>query len=190
MKFMKPLLMGVAALVVASGLAISAEAKQISGNINFAGSVTFDTTNLGTATMVNNWNMAIVSDAPTGSFSGIATGTHVTFATPYVFNPPTSYASLWTVGGFTFSLTSSKIKFQDNTLLTVFGKGFVNGPGFTQTPGTWSFSVTKSDGRTATNFSFQGNSSAVPTTPDSGSTVTLLGVAFMSIAAVRAKFRS
>jgi hypothetical protein len=111
----------------------------------------------------------------------------VTFVTPYVFNPPTAYASLWTVGGFTFSLVNSHVDAQSNFKLTIFGDGFVSGNGFDQTPGTWSFSVTQSDGRPQSMFSFQGNSAAPA--PDSGSTVALLGMALFAVGALRAKFR-
>ena len=52
MKLIKYLMAGLTAIVVASGLALSAHADQISGNINFAGQVTFDSTHLEKATMV------------------------------------------------------------------------------------------------------------------------------------------
>jgi hypothetical protein len=188
MKLIRPLLAGLTAIVVASGLALSANAAQINGNINFAGAVTFDTTSLMTATMVNSWDMAFVTNA-TDDFSGIAPLTAVTFVTPYVFNPPTAYASLWTVGGFTFALTSSSVTTQTTKSLQIFGEGTVSGAGFDNTPGTWSFSVTQSNGHTANEFSFQANSAATPT-PDSGSTVALLGVGLMTVAAIRAKLRS
>jgi hypothetical protein len=187
MKLIKYLTAGLTAIVVASGLALSAHADQISGNINFAGAVTFDSTHLGSATMVNSWDLAIVTNA-TDDFSVVPSLTPVTFVTPYVFNPPTAYASLWTVGGFTFSLVNSHIDAQSNFKLTIFGDGFVSGNGFDQTPGTWSFSVTQSDGRPQSMFSFQGNSAAVPT-PDSGSTVALLGMTLFAVGALRAKFR-
>jgi VPDSG-CTERM motif len=188
MKLIKYLMAGLTAIVVASGLALSAHADQISGNINFAGAVTFDNTHLGSATMVNSWDLAIVTNA-TDDFSVVPSLTPVTFVTPYVFNPPTAYASLWTVGGFTFSLVNSHVDAQSNFKLTIFGDGFVSGNGFDQTPGTWSFSVTQSDGRAQNMFSFQANSAAVPT-PDSGSTVALLGMALFTVGALRTKFRS
>ena len=188
MKSVKLLLASVTAMVVAAGFALSTQATQINGNISFAGAVTFDTTSLKTATMVNTWDMAFVTNG-TGDFSGIAPLTHVDFVTPYVFNPPTAYASLWTVGGFTFALTNPSIATQTKFSLQIFGNGFVSGNSFDQTPGTWSFSVTQSNGHTEQQFSFQANSAAQPT-PDSGSTVALLGVGLMAVAAIRAKLRS
>src|SRR5207244_4174926 len=172
MKLIKPLMASAAAIVVASGLALSAHATQISGDIDFAGEVTFDTTHLSTATMVTVWHMAVVSGT-SGDFSSVPDTTPVAFATPYVFNPPTAYASLWTVGGFTFELVNSHIDTQNPFVLVVLGDGFVTGNGFDKTPGTWSFVSTQSNGGTSLQFSFAGNSTAVPT-PDSGSTVALL----------------
>ena len=188
MNLMKPLFSGLTAVVVASGLAISAHASQITGDIDFAGEVKFDTNNLATATMVTQWKMAVVSDT-TGDFSSVADGTTVAFVTPYVFNPPTAYASLWTVGGFTFELVNSTVVDQSNFGLLVVGTGFVSGNGFDVTPGSWSFTSTQSNGGTSRLFSFAANTTAAPA-PDSGSTVALLGAAFMTVAALRAKFRN
>ncbi|HMC26198.1 MAG TPA: VPDSG-CTERM sorting domain-containing protein [Verrucomicrobiae bacterium] len=187
MKLIKTLLAGLTAMVVAAGFALSAQANQINGDIDFAGQVTYDTTSLATATMVTQWHMAVVSGS-TGDFSGL-TGSNVAFVTPYVFNPPTAYATLWSVGGFTFELDSSAIQHQDGFLLFILGSGFVSGPGFDKTPGLWSFSSNHSNGKTATSFNFSANTTAVPT-PDSGSTVALLGVAIFTVGALRAKFRS
>lgn len=185
MKSIKLLLASVTAMVVAAGFAISAHATQITGDIDFAGEVSYDTTSLKTATMVTAWHMAVVSGA-TGDFAPTV-GLNVAFVTPYVFNPPTAYASLWSVGGFTFELTSSSIQLQTNHFLNITGVGFVTGNGFDRTAGTWSFTSSSSSGKTAHQFSFAANTTAVP---DSGSTVALLGVALFTVGALRAKFRS
>jgi len=190
MKLIKYLTTGLTAIVVASGFALSAHADQITGNINFAGQVTFDSTHLEKATMVTMWNLAIVTGA-TDDFSSVALLSPVTFVEPYVFNPPTAYTGvngLWSVGGFTFALTHSSVTEQTKFSLQIFGTGFVSGNGFDQTPGTWSFSVTQSNGHPEQQFSFQGNSAAPA--PDSGSTVALLGVGLMAVAAIRARLRS
>jgi hypothetical protein len=187
MKSIKLLLASVTAMVVAAGFAISAQATQITGDIDFAGQVSYDNTLLGSATMVTAWHMAVVSGA-TGDFTPTL-GLTPAFATPYVFNPPTPYATLWSVGGFTFELDKSQVIFQDNFLLSIRGSGFVSGPGFDKTPGLWSFSSNHSNGKSAESFNFSANTTAVPT-PDSGSTVALLGVALFTVGALRAKFRS
>jgi hypothetical protein len=188
MKSIKTILAGLTAVVVAAGFALSAQATQINGDIDFVAEVSFDSTSLGSATMVTAWHMAEVSGT-SGDFASVANGTAVAFATPYVFNPPTAYASLWSVGGFTFELVDSHIEFQSNFALVILGTGLVSGNGFDTTPGTWSFAVTQSNGGTSAEFSFQGNSTATPT-PDSGSTVALLGVALFTVGALRAKFQS
>ena len=188
MKLIKPLMASLTAMVVAAGFALSAQATQISGAIDFAGEVSFDTTSLKTATMVTQWHMAVVSGT-SGDFSSVALNSNVAFVTPYVFNPPTAYASLWSVGGFTFELVSSSIDLQTNKFLNVSGQGFVTGNGFDRTPGTWTFTSNRSNGGTSRQFSFAANSTAVPT-PDSGSTVALLGVALITVGALRAKFQS
>jgi hypothetical protein len=188
MKLIKPLLAGLTAMVVAAGFAISAQAAQINGFIDFAGEVKFDTTSLATATMVTQWKLAFVSGT-SGDFASVPVMSNVAFVTPYVFNPPTPYANLWSVGGFTFELTSSSIDTQNSHFLNISGVGFVTGNGFDRTPGTWSFTSNRSNGGTATQFSFAGNTTATPT-PDSGSTVALLGIALITVGTLRAKFRS
>ena len=188
MKLIKPLLASLTAMVVAAGFALSAQAAQINGDIDFAGEVKFDTNNLATASMVTQWTLAIVSGT-SGDFASVPTLSNVAFVTPYVFNPPTAYANLWSVGGFTFELTSSTIDTQNSHFLNIVGEGFVSGNGFDRTPGSWSFTSNRSNGGTASQFSFAGNTTAHPT-PDSGSTVALLGVALFTVGALRAKFRS
>ena len=191
MKLIKPLLASLTAMVVAAGFALSAQATQINGDIDFVAEVVFNNNThilLGSATEVTAWNMAEVSGT-SGDFTSVANGTNVAFATPYVFNPPTAYSTLWAVGGFSFNLVNSTIITQGNFALVIIGTGTVSGIGFDTTPGTWSFAVTQSNGGTSAEFSFQGNSTATPT-PDSGSTVALLGVALFTVGALRAKFRS
>src|SRR2546423_650212 len=125
MKSIKFLTAGLTAMVVAAGFALSAQATQISGDIDFAGEVTFDSNSLATATMVTQWKLAIVSGT-TGDFSSVPLLSNVAFVTPYVFNPPTAYANLWSVGGFTFELTSSSIDSQSAKFLNISGVGFVS----------------------------------------------------------------
>src|SRR3984957_9813805 len=98
------------------GVAGMAQAVPITGDITFAGGVQLDTSSAGTATEVLAWTgpggtgmPVVISDD--GSFSGIAPGTQVAFTSPWFFNSG-AVASLWSVGGFTFDLTSSHIVFQ------------------------------------------------------------------------------
>src|SRR2546421_12749195 len=88
-------------------------AGPIKGSIDFIGVVTYDTTSLATATKVNLWNSSFVSKDSL-DFSSISAGTNVTMASTWTFNsgtspipaPGPSTPSLWSVGGFTFNLTS------------------------------------------------------------------------------------
>jgi hypothetical protein len=171
-----------------------AEAVQISGNINFAGSVRFDTTSLATATRVKTWftvdhtaGFSDVTGGATGDFAGIAPGTDATMATPWIFNPSTPTPGLWSVAGFTFNLSSSTIVVQNSTELTVSGAGIVSGNGFDATPMTWMFTSQNAGGQNMDEFSFSANSNAP--VPDGGSAVALLGIALAGIEVLRRKLK-
>jgi VPDSG-CTERM motif len=193
MKLIKPLLAGLAAMVVASSFALSAHAMPITGFINFAGSVAFDTTSLATATRVNTWRdvfgnagFSNVTAGSTGSFSGIAAGTQATMGTPYIFNPSTPTPALWSVGGFTFDLLSSTIVSQTATDLTIEGAGTVSGNGFTPTNMTWMFTTQNASGHNQATFSFSANSSSEGV-PDSGTAISLLGIGLMGLGLAQRK---
>jgi hypothetical protein len=164
-------------------LSQQAQAVPITGDIDISGNVTYDTNSLATATQINTFNSATVGDS-TGSFSGIAAGTAVTFSTPYVLNSPKP--ALWSVGGFTFDLLSSTIVTQLPGILYVTGTGTVTGPaGFDATAGLWSFTSTAAGGQSSPTFSFASNTVAVP---DGGSALSLLGLALVGVQALRRKF--
>jgi hypothetical protein len=165
-----------------------AQAVPINGYINFTGGVRFDTNSLATATRVKRWNHSIVlGTATTGDFAA-HTFNHenVTMTGNWTFNSG-FHPALWSVGGFTFDLTSSTILHQDAFFLHVTGVGIVSGNGFTPTQGVWDFTVTKSDGRTTTNFGFQAQTTTVP---DGGSAVALLGIALVGVEALRRKLKA
>lgn len=148
--------------VISAGfLAAPAQATAIQGSIDFGGVVTFDTMSLATATRVIQWNSAFVLQS-SGDFSSITAGTPATMAAPWIFNPSTSTPGLWSVGGFTFDLTSATIVSQSATFLNVTGVGTISGNGYDPTPATWSFSASRSDGGTAADFGFQAQANAVP----------------------------
>ncbi len=170
-----------------------AQAALISGNINFAGAVTFDTTSLATATRVTTWfdsngnsGFSSVQIGATGDFAGIGAGTQATMAQPWIFVPSTQTLALWKVGGFTFDLNSSTIDTQSKTNLTIEGSGIVSGNGFDDTPMNWMFTTQNAGGQNMQFFSFSANSTAVP---DSGSAVALLGLALTGIEVLRRKLK-
>ena len=162
-----------------------ANAIPISGDITFAGGVTLDTDSAETATEVTAWTGAGGVGSPvvisaSQSFSGLADSA-ATFTAPWFFNSG-AVASLWSVGGFTFDLTSSHIVFQGGSPAGVLvdGIGIVTGPGFTATPMDWSFSVTDPSASTTYGaiFSFQAAGGSVP---DGGTTAMLLGTGILGL---------
>ena len=172
-----------------------AQATATSGNINFAGSVQFNTTNLATATRVVTWfdanhnaGFSSVVGGATGDFSGIAAGTQATMAQPWIFNPSTPTPGLWSVAGFTFDLLSSTIVTQSSSFLNITGTGIITGNGFDPTAGTWAFSVQSAGGRRLVEFSFSANANDNGV-PDGGSAVALLGLALTGIEVLRRKLR-
>jgi hypothetical protein len=168
----KPLLAAMVACFLASGFfAEKTQAAPITGNIDFGGVVTFDTMSLATATRVNIWNSSFVLQ-DSGSFSTVAPGTNVAMAAPWIFNPSTATPALWTVGGFTFDLTSASVTVQNANFLNVTGAGTVSGNGFDPTPGVWTFSSSNSSGSNSSTFGFQSTTDPVP----ESSTTTLLTI--------------
>jgi hypothetical protein len=172
-----------------------AQATQIHGNINFAGAIQFDTQSLATATTVLTWfdvfnnpGHSTVVPGNTGDFAGIAPGTSATMAQPWVFNPSTPTPGLWSVGGFTFDLLTATVVSQSNTFLNILGTGTISGNGFEPTAGTWSFTVSNSNGGRHMFFSFGANGGAVPV-PDGGPAITLLGITLIGIEVLRRKLR-
>ena len=169
-----------------------AQAGPITGDIDFAGSVTFNTNSLATATQVTTFNTAIVVGS-TGSFTSVANFSAVTFAQPYVFNsgapgaplPGPAYTPLWTVGGFSFNLITSNVVLQNGNDLIVSGFGTLTDSDGHVTNGVWRFSSNKADGSTSPTFSFASNTSAVP---EGGSALALLGIGLVVAEVLRRKF--
>src|SRR5437763_14535426 len=122
--------------VLAANMLFCAQTKAVTpqpivGNIDFGGTVTFDTTSLSTAKEVMTWNSSFVLQG-TGDFSSISSGTHSVMAPQWIFNagtpatpsPGPALPSLWSVGGFTFDLTSSTVvPTQTSNFLHVTGTG-------------------------------------------------------------------
>jgi hypothetical protein len=193
----KWLIMGAVA-VAACGVAGSARADAISGDITFAGGATLNNSSAASATEVLSWTgpggtgePIVVSDS--GSFAGIAPGTAATFTAPWFFNSG-SVASLWSVGGFTFDLTSSKIAYQGTTVqggttvggVLVTGIGAVVGNGLSAEAMTWEFA--SGDPSAGGVFSFQvadGTTGGSSSVPDGGTTAMLLGLGVLGLGVVK-----
>lgn len=132
-------------------------------------------------------------DARAGSFTSVATNTSVTmsngvtnpaldFANPFTNNP------LWSVGGFTFQLTSFDpvVRLLGGPIetLKLSGTGLVTGNGF-EGIGNWSWSGEGSGNQT---FSF--STVTVIRAPDGGLTIALLGASLIALAGLRRKLQS
>jgi len=185
MKLIKTFLAGLAAMVIAGGFALSAQATPITGILNIAGTANFNTPSLTTASAAT-FSDVIVLGGNSGTFAAFAVGTPVVMAS-YTFDPSTITNGLWSVNGFTFNLLSSTVVSRSATFLSVSGTGIITGPpGFDPTVGMWAFTSQNAGGRPHDTFSFSANTEAVP---DGGMTLALLGAGLMGIAAFRAKFR-
>lgn len=173
------------------GVAGMAQAVPITGDITFAGGVQLDSSSAGTATEVLSWTgpggtgmPIVISDS--GSFDTVTPGTQVTFASPWFFNSG-AVSSLWSVGGFTFSLSSSHIVFQGGSPAGVLvdGTGTVSGNGFDSTSMSWSFTTQdpSATGSSSSVFSFSAASGTTGSTavPDGGTTAMLLGLGILGL---------
>ena len=149
-----------AAAVALSAFAGIASAVPITGSIGFGGAYTHDGTDLSDATTITI-TTAAVSGVTTGSFldAGIVEGDAASYS-DFVFDPiSTPIANIWTVGIFTFELTSMSVDFQNAASLVLSGNGK-----FTTTDnsldaayGDWTF--TANENSTSLTWS---SSSAVP----------------------------
>ena len=130
----------IAATMLMTGLTL--RAAQLNGSLTFAGGVELDTGSVGTATKVTGWldqNGSIPKVvSASGNFAGLANSL-ATFTAPWNFNSG-PIPAFWTVGGFTFNVTSSSIAFQAGDFLNVVANGFISGNGFDPTPAVFRFS--------------------------------------------------
>lgn len=149
----------------------TASAALINGEISLDGGFTpvdnaWAATTLGAATGVDfdggagggapDGGVANVAQA-TGDLSG-ALGLTATMA-DFQFSPLSpSPVTVWSVDGFSFSMSSVASVFQNDTFLLLSGAGTVSKSGFDTTAGTWEFSA-QTSGNT---FSWSSSSAVVP----------------------------
>ena len=179
----------------------NAGAVPITGLVDMSGTAFLNNAALGSATAATGFAGVTVGGVPTGSFAGTF-GDSVTWSA-FGWNPSTAPVNpLWTysdVGtGFTykFNLGSVSVSSQSNTFLNLLGTGtlFITGPGSTfdaaGTSGTWSFTISNSNGLPRPTFAFTFANSQTAVAPDSGSAVALLGIALAGIEGVRRALRA
>jgi len=179
---MKNILKIVAVVAVAVALTSTVRAVPISGNIGFSGAVQLDTGSAQTATEALAWVNTVVN-ATSGSFTTVANGSSVTLATPWFFTSG-PVGSFWSVGGFTFNLSSSSIFSQNALFLDVVLAGTVTGNGYDATAFSGTFQVANPPANGTTTFTERLSFNSVP---DGGTTVLLLGSALSGLALIRRK---
>lgn len=181
----------VAAVCGVAGVAQAVSTDPISGDITFAGGVTLDSASAGTATEVLSWTgpggtgmPIVISDS--GSFSGIGAGTQATFSSPWFFNSG-PVTALWSVGGFTFDLTSSKIVFQGGSPAGVLvdGIGAVSGNGLPAEAMTWEFATGDPSADGIFSFQVADGTTGGASVPDGGTTAMLLGLGVLGLGLVK-----
>ncbi len=175
-------------LAISLGTA-SAAHNPINGAITFSGGAVLNSVNINTATGVASWVNPIVSSRD-GDFIGFANvGGNVALVAPWSFNSG-AINNFWSVGGFSFDLTSSTTFLKTANNLIVNGTGFIKGNGYDSTAGSWSLSSQSPpagqiiNGVTTQVFSFSAASAATTTVPDGGTTAVLLGVSLLGLSLV------
>lgn len=119
-----------------------------------------------------------------GDFAALI-GSTATFQ-PFSFDSgPVS--SLWSVGAFTFNLTSGKLTSPTPFLIMTDGVGTITAPGFLPTNGIFAFIGIP--GTLSTSFTFTAAAAALGASavPDGGTTVAFLGLALLGLHAAHRK---
>ncbi len=186
--FLRSVVTAGAVLLSAMALApSSAQAIPITGDISFAGNWQ-PLDGLGTPTTIDLAKQVdIIGDSAvvlstSGDFASVAPFSTAVY-NDFVIDPFIAVIPLWSVGGFTFDLTSIAIDTQTSTTLGLVGSGVLKAAGFDDTAGAYSFS---GDGTNMTfAFSSTSNTSALAI-PEPESLVLLgLGLLVLGFAARR-----
>jgi hypothetical protein len=152
------------AAVVLLGAGVTLEAAPITGSITIKGGAQLNTGSVNTAPQVTGWlngaNLPPTVVSRSGDFAtSVSVGASVTMTAPWNFSSG-PLPALWSVGGFTFNLTSSSITLQSNGFLAVSGTGTITGNSFNATPGSWKFSTQNPPANNV--FSFSASTTARP----------------------------
>ncbi len=183
------LLVLVAGAVASTTIPQNAQASTIHGGISFDGSVTPYIANNGTGPVANDYTLAhslvfgqsFVAAGANGSFAGVAQDTQVSMYSPLQINPtalPIGNQPLWTVNGFSFTLTTLTEPSVSPTVLVLQGSGVISdsNPADSNT-GTWVATFTTAGS------TFSWNSSSAATVPDAGTSLLLLGMGLTALGA-------
>ena len=168
---------------------IAAFGAQISGEISFDGTITFNTPDIASSTVITSFsNERVSAGTQMGDYSSVPDNTAVTFAEPINFASfvgPLNNFYTFTLGPttYSFNLSTLSIVFQGPGFLNLYGTGTANITGFDPTPGF--FRITAQEG--INRFSFSASQGNPSTVPDGGATVLLLGLALTAIGCARRK---
>jgi hypothetical protein len=165
------------------------QAVTIDGSITFSGGAVLNNTSVSTATQVTSWVSPQVESRDGGFVSFVSLLDPVSIVAPWSFNSG-AIDGFWTVGGFSFDLLSSSLIFQSGGFLNASGSGVITGHGFDPTPGLWRFTAQDPSAGTPAVFSFSASTGTVAPVPDGGSTVSLLGLGFLSLGMFARMFAS
>jgi hypothetical protein len=196
---MKNILLVAAALFASVLFSEHAQAIPITGTVDMSGTATLDNIFLGSANAATGFSGVTVGGTPTGAFTGTA-GSSVTWS-PFNWIIPTLPGTLWSyVSGtrtYSFVLSTVSVVLQNNSFLNLMGAGTLSitgaGPSYDDTQGTWSFTISNSDGGAHDNFAFtfaNSQTAVPPRVPDGGLTLALLGFVLMGAEGLRRKLKS
>jgi hypothetical protein len=196
-------------LVAAGSLALSmapitSMATPINGTISFFGNVTPFTGPPSSpgVTIASDYTTAQslvfgftqAASGANGSFASVTAGTVVTMNGPLGVNPAVINSSgpLWSVGGFTFTLTTLTESLDTPTVLVLSGSGMMSdGIAADNNMGTWVATFTSASSGPGVTFSWNSSSGAsIPTTvvPETGASLLMMGMGLAGLG-VFAKFR-
>ena len=185
-------------LLAVTGFALHLQAvpSPISGDISFSGTATIDSTSFVTATRFTAFQDIFVGapSALSGDYTGTS-GAAVT-VTPFIWAPSTASTPinpLWTFvsGGntYSFDLSVLHVDYASPTglLLSGLGTAHITGPGVDalDTTGSWNFSA-QTLGTASFTFS-SSTTAAAQAVPDGGSSVAMLGGAFLGLGWLKRK---
>ena len=168
-----------------------AKANSINGSLAFSDlGVTVNNADLADATTFAV-SGAYVAMNPTGTYSSVPLFTDVTF-NGFTFNPAVaSVTPLWTFvsDGLVYSFDATSVTADYNAAIgewDIGGSGLAMITGYATTEGSWTVNLSQTDA----SFAFDATSGASGiAVPDGGSSVTLLGSAFLGLGVLGRKFR-